>query len=50
MKYNVTVNKKYHYVKVFGVLKKVNGGTNPFSSAVASFVDRLIAKRAKAVR
>jgi hypothetical protein len=50
MRYDVTVNKKYHYVKVFGVLKKINESTNPLSSAVASFVDRLIAKRSKAER
>lgn len=50
MKYYVTVNKKYHYVKVFGVLKKTSGNVNPLSRAVASFVDRLIAKKAGAVR
>lgn len=48
MKHYVTVNKKYHYVKVFGVLKRINENVNPLSRAVASFVDRLMARRAGA--
>lgn len=47
MKYYVTVNKKYHYIKVFGVLKKINENVNPLSRAVASFIDKMIAKRAR---
>ena len=48
MKYDVTVNKKYHYVKVFGVLKRINGNVNPVSRALASLVDKWMAKRVKA--
>jgi hypothetical protein len=48
MKYDVTVNKKYHYVKVFGVLKRINENVNPVSRALASLVDKWMAKRTKA--
>ena len=47
MKYEVTVNKKYHYIKVFGVLKKINENVNPLSKAVASFIDKLVVKRSR---
>lgn len=48
MRYEVTVNKKYHYVKVYSVVRRINENVNPLSKALASFVDKWIAKRAKA--
>ena len=48
MKYDVTVNKEYHYVKVYKILKKVNESTNPISIAFAKFIDKLTAGKSKA--
>ena len=42
MKYNVAVNKRYHYVKVYAVLKRANENVNPLSRALASLIDRLV--------
>ena len=47
MKYHATFIRKYHYIRVFGVLKKKNDNVNPLSRALASFVDKLIAKRSR---
>lgn len=47
MQYFVTINKKYQYVKVYNILKRINESTNPISKAFASFVDKLMTKGAK---
>ncbi|VVB77331.1 Uncharacterised protein [uncultured archaeon] len=47
MKYYVTVNKRYHYIKVYGVLKKVNESTDPLSRAFASLVQKMFTKKPK---
>jgi len=47
MKYFVTVNRRYHYVKVFSVLKRINEKTNPVSRAFASLVERLVSNNKK---
>jgi hypothetical protein len=47
MKYFVAVNKKYQYIKVYSILKKVNESTDPLSRAAAAFVDRFILKKKK---
>ena len=47
MKYYVTLNKKYNYVKVYRVIKRINENTNSLSRAVAAMVDRFILKKKK---
>ncbi len=47
MKYYVAINKKYQYVKVYSMLKRVNETSNPFSRAVASLIDKYFLKREK---
>jgi hypothetical protein len=47
MKYYVNLNKKYSYVKVYRVIKKINENTNSLSRAVSGMVDRFILKRKK---
>lgn len=47
MKYFVTINKKYQYVKVYNILKKTSERVNPLSKAVSSFVEKLVTKKAK---
>ncbi len=48
MRYAVTVNRKYKYVKVYRVVKRVSGGTNKLSEFTARFIDRLVqGKKAK---
>jgi hypothetical protein len=49
MKYNVTVNKKYRHVKVYRIIKRLNGNANPLSAAFASMVDRFVSSRSKKV-
>jgi hypothetical protein len=48
MRYYVTVNKKYRYIKVFSILKKISESTNPVSRAFESFVGKLSKKKVKA--
>ena len=45
MKYSVTVNRKYQYVKVYNIVKKINENTNALSKAASRFVDRFFLKR-----
>jgi len=47
MKYYVTLNKKYQYVRVYNILKKINDSSNRLSRAVASLVDRYLLKKKK---
>lgn len=44
MRYIVTINRKYQYIKVYNTLKKVNESSNPLSRAVSAFVDKLMRK------
>lgn len=45
MRYNVAVNKKYQYVKVYNVLKKTQGNTNAVSLYVAKLVEKYLLKK-----
>ena len=45
MIYEVAVNKKYQYVKVYRIVKRINENTNPVSRAAARFVDKFILKK-----
>lgn len=45
MIYAVTVNRKYQYVKVFKILKKMNESTNPLSKAAEKLIGRFILKK-----
>ncbi len=45
MNYYVTINKKFQYVKVFGIVKKINEKTNPLSKALSSFIEGMITKK-----
>ncbi|MGI0141161.1 MAG: hypothetical protein ACREBF_00715 [Candidatus Micrarchaeales archaeon] len=45
MKYLATVNKAFHYVKVYNVVKKVNRNTNVISDFMEKLVDKYILKR-----
>ncbi len=45
MRYLVSINRKYQYVKVYNILKKVNENVNPISKAAARFMDRLLSKK-----
>ena len=45
MKYNVVVNKKFRYVKVYAIKKKINENTNFASKAFQKLVDRYLLKR-----
>ncbi len=47
MKYYVTVNKKYRYVKVYGILKRPHENTNKISKYFSAFIDKMIAKQKK---
>lgn len=48
MRYTVSVNRKYQWIKVCSITKRINESTNPFSRAAASLVDRFILKKKKA--
>jgi hypothetical protein len=45
MKYLVTINRKYQYIKVYNVLKKMNESTNALSRGMASFINGLLNKK-----
>ena len=45
MKYAATVNKKYRYVKVYKIVKKINESTDPLSRFTASLVERFLLKK-----
>jgi len=47
VKYSATVNRKFRYVRVYNVLKKVNQNTNAVSQFMEKFVDKYILKRNK---
>ena len=47
MKYFVTVNKEYHYVKVYRIIKKINDATNPISIKFQALVDRIVGSKAR---
>lgn len=38
----MSVNKKFKYIKVYKILKKVSGNQNIVEKAVQTFVDRYI--------
>ncbi|MDE1854800.1 MAG: hypothetical protein KGH57_00560 [Candidatus Micrarchaeota archaeon] len=45
MKYFVAVNRKYQYVKVYNVIKKINENTNALSKATSRFIDKFLLKK-----
>ncbi|MCL5239054.1 MAG: hypothetical protein M1286_01100 [Candidatus Marsarchaeota archaeon] len=45
MRYAVAVNRKYQYVKVYNILKRINENTNPLSRAASRFVERFLLKK-----
>lgn len=45
MKYYVSLNRKYQYVKVYKIVKKVNEKNNLLSEKFSSLVDRLFLKK-----
>ncbi|MDE1873664.1 MAG: hypothetical protein KGI04_00905 [Candidatus Micrarchaeota archaeon] len=45
MKYLVTINRKYQYVRVYNVLKKMNESTNPLSKAAERLIGRFVLKK-----
>ncbi len=47
MKYYVTVNKKYRYVRVFDILKRPHESTNKVSKWFSAFIDKMVAKQQK---
>lgn len=44
MKYVVTINKKYQYIRVYKIVKKIGQKENKLSIAFAKLVDRLVSK------
>jgi len=48
LKYLATVNKKFRYVKVYNVVKRVNQSSNAASDFMEKFVDKYILKKKKA--
>ncbi len=47
MKYYVTSNKKYRYVRVYNVVKKMYENSNMLSRFVSDLVDKFIIQRKK---
>lgn len=45
MKYYVSLNKKYRYLKVYRIVKRVHENSNSISRAVAALVDRFVLKK-----
>jgi len=45
MKYNVAINKRYQYIKVYTVLKKMQGNTNALSKLVSEMVEKYLIKK-----
>lgn len=45
MKYLATVNKRFRYVKVYNITKRVNQNSNAVSDLMQKFVDKYILKR-----
>ena len=44
-RYQVTINKKVRYIKVYKVLKRVNQNTNFVSDLMLKLVDKYILKK-----
>ncbi|MGC8538312.1 MAG: hypothetical protein ACP5MK_00370 [Candidatus Micrarchaeia archaeon] len=44
--YYATVNKKFEYVKVYRIVKKVNENTNSISRLMQKLVDKYLYKKA----
>jgi len=47
MRYYISINRRYQYIKVYNVLKRVNENTNAISKMVSSFVERFVLKNKK---
>ncbi|MEM3781462.1 MAG: hypothetical protein QXT43_00665 [Candidatus Micrarchaeaceae archaeon] len=45
MIYTVTINKKYSYIKVYKILKRIGPSENKISKVFANLVDRFVSKR-----
>ncbi|MGC8675953.1 MAG: hypothetical protein ACP5T3_00340 [Candidatus Micrarchaeia archaeon] len=48
MIYAVTINKKYSYIKVYRIVKRIGGSENKLSKAFENLVNRLVAKKGEA--
>ncbi|MGC9037254.1 MAG: hypothetical protein ACP5GD_01365 [Candidatus Micrarchaeia archaeon] len=44
MKYIVSINKKYRYIKVYKIVKKIGQQENKLSIAFSKLIDKLISK------
>jgi hypothetical protein len=45
MRYAVAINRKYQYVKVYKIVRKINENTNALSKAASRFMDRFLLKK-----
>ncbi len=45
MLYYVTVNKKFRYIRVYTIVKRVGEHENKLSKAFAALIDKLITKQ-----
>ncbi len=45
MRYYVTVNKKYKYVRVYDITKRTNESTNRISKYVTSLINKFLLKQ-----
>ncbi|MEM0146904.1 MAG: hypothetical protein QW091_00295 [Candidatus Micrarchaeaceae archaeon] len=45
MIYTVRINKKYNYIKVYKILKRIGGNENKLSKALANWIDKLASKK-----
>jgi hypothetical protein len=45
MRYSISVNRKYRYIKVYNVLKRPNESTNKISKMVSSFLEGMLTKK-----
>ncbi len=50
MEYKIDVKKKFRYMRIYSMKKRVNDNTNALSRAIQAFVDKHFAGKEKAVR
>ncbi len=44
MLYTVVVNKRFRYIRVYKIVKRIEGNENAISKALAAFVDKFFNK------
>jgi hypothetical protein len=47
MRYSISVNKKYKYIKIYNILKRPNENTNKISKAVSAFLEKMLTPKEK---